>query len=1389
MNKKILFVIASLIILISLSQVFALTWRHAGIDTMRLDDNGNLNVIGNMTSTYFFGSGKYLTDILKGRWNVSGTNFYPENLDYDVGIGTAIPQNKLNVIGDINATLDIFSGGFVNATTDICIEGGSCLSDAGTGSGDITSVTTSSTPYLLGGSDSGTVNLDFNDSALNATIDSRAYNSWEEIDNGTFAYINEPLWTGNYTAYNDSWSSTYNATYNTWAYNQTIPAMDYADAQDIVFNNSIAAYVNSEDLRFNNSIAAYVNSQDVLFNTTMQNYVDALSLSHFDDDILWTNTFNATGDTRWLGTGDETDPQWSANYTAYNDSWTTTYNATYQTAYEYATNDTYVPYTGAVSNVDLGDNNFTVNGTTFHVDTNTGRVGIGTDNPVSTLDVNGSVKASAVVSTGADYTSGLISGQANVVTYVYRADVNGGTGRLFSYDGSTYYDLAMGSWNGGDADIYLEAGGQVGFHEGNPQYTIDVGGDARVQTDLTIIGNVGIGISSPLEKLHANGSAIINGTLNMDSNKIISLANGTSAQDAVTYSQLQTVNVSATAPETDPYWTGNYTAYNDSWTTTDLEIWNVAGNGTLAYNTTFLNYYTISESNAINTSVNNYILDNNNSVNNYILYTNTTMHNTTGDTRWLTSYSETDPYWTANYTAYNDSWTTTYNVTYHTWAYNQTTPAITYADAQDVVFNNSIAAYVDSENLLFNNSIAAYVNSEDLRFNTTMQNYVDALSLSHFDDDILWTDTFNATGDTRWLGTGDETDPYWTGNYTAYNDSWTSTDTEIWNVIANDTFVPYTGAVSNVDLGAHNLTVDTNVLHVDSSTDRVGIGTDSPNYALDVNGDINLASGKYFRINTNAVLMQSGTVFKFGYISGNSYFQSKTDDSLSLYSDSTVAMHIVGSTKYVGIGTTSPLERLHVNGSAIINGTLNMDSNKIISLANGTSSQDAVTLSQLQAVNISATAPETDPYWSANYTAYNDSWTTTYNATYNTWAYNQTLPAITYADAQDVVFNNSIAAYVNSEDLRFNTSIASYVDSQDILFNTSVKNYVDALSLSHFDDDILWTNTFNATGDTRWLSSSFSETDPYWTGNYTAYNDSWTSTDTEIWNVIANDTYVPYTGSNANVVLGDYNFSVGTSDLFVDASTGNVGIGTDSPSGLLEVYNSGNLQFLLEPGTVEEDPYDLGFDNTARRITMQFPQGGYRQVLQIGDGGSLTGTIFGLGASTDTGSTWSPVLIAKQNGNVGINTSSPKNTLNVVGDGNFTGNVTASWFKGIFNWIIGLTSTNYLSFNGTTLNFDEAALNATIDTRSVTSESDPLWTANWTNVAFTNIHETFNENVTFEKNISVGNDSLFVNSNDNRVGINTSIPANTLEVNGTFKAESNQGSITLDSDGNIMIGI
>ncbi|MBU2616517.1 MAG: hypothetical protein KKB79_00880, partial [Nanoarchaeota archaeon] len=98
------------------------------------------------------------------------------------------------------------------------------------------------------------------------------------------------------------------------------------------------------------------------------------------------------------------------------------------------------------------------------------------------------------------------------------------------------------------------------------------------------------------------------------------------------------------------------------------------------------------------------------------------------------------------------------------------------------------------------------------------------------------------------------------------------------------------------------------------------------------------------------------------------------------------------------------------------------------------------------------------------------------------------------------------------------------------------------------------------------------------------------------------------------------------------------------------------------------------------------------------------------------------------------------------GDVSVTGNVTASWFRGIFNWIIGESSQNYLSFNGTQLDFSESALNNTIDTKiSVNNESVVNYIAE-NNVSVVNYVDgqdvAFNQSVNnyiAQNNLSVNN--------------------------------------------------
>src|SRR3989339_305773 len=66
----------------------------------------------------------------------------------NVGIGTTTPQQKLHVNGSILAN------GTINATTDVCIQGGACLSSAGTGSGTISGSGTSNYVPLWNGTSS-----------------------------------------------------------------------------------------------------------------------------------------------------------------------------------------------------------------------------------------------------------------------------------------------------------------------------------------------------------------------------------------------------------------------------------------------------------------------------------------------------------------------------------------------------------------------------------------------------------------------------------------------------------------------------------------------------------------------------------------------------------------------------------------------------------------------------------------------------------------------------------------------------------------------------------------------------------------------------------------------------------------------------------------------------------------------------------------------------------------------------------------------------------------------------------------------------------------------------------------------------------------------------------
>jgi hypothetical protein len=103
---------------------------------------------------------------------------------------------------------------------------------------------------------------------------------------------------------------------------------------------------------------------------------------------------------------------------------------------------------------------------------------------------------------------------------------------------------------------------------------------------------------------------------------------------------------------------------------------------------------------------------------------------------------------------------------------------------------------------------------------------------------------------------------------------------------------------------------EANLLFVDASADAVGIGTSSPASRLDVNGKITLRNGSDSRL--GYIQNTGGALFIGSETSG-------TEEIVFQTNGPTERMRI-NSAGNVGIGTSSPGEKLHVNGNIRVEG-------------------------------------------------------------------------------------------------------------------------------------------------------------------------------------------------------------------------------------------------------------------------------------------------------------------------------------------------------------------------------------------------------------------------------------------------------------------------------------
>ena len=117
--------------------------------------------------------------------------------------------------------------------------------------------------------------------------------------------------------------------------------------------------------------------------------------------------------------------------------------------------------------------------------------------------------------------------------------------------------------------------------------------------------------------------------------------------------------------------------------------------------------------------------------------------------------------------------------------------------------------------------------------------------------------------------------------------------------------IDVTGAIT----GTGDLTIDTNTLHVDSSNNRVGIGTTSPIQTLDVTGSNGVGIAEF----TNTATSFSNDCYTVKIDSSAHTSNMTSAGAFAVDVNAGRAMTINGNGD-VGIGTSSPTDKLHVVG-------------------------------------------------------------------------------------------------------------------------------------------------------------------------------------------------------------------------------------------------------------------------------------------------------------------------------------------------------------------------------------------------------------------------------------------------------------------------------------------
>jgi hypothetical protein len=312
----------------------------------------------------------------------------------------------------------------------------------------------------------------------------------------------------------------------------------------------------------------------------------------------------------------------------------------------------------------------------------------------------------------------------------------------------------------------------------------------------------------------------------------------------------------------------------------------------------------------------------------------------------------------------------------------------------------------------------------------------------------------------------------------------------------------------------------------------------------------------------------------------------------------------------------------------------------------------------------------------ATYNMYNTDWSSTYNASYLS-TYNATYAANsadgnassicanneTYLSGEGSC-NNLTALYAGVEwDYNQTAPANTYTDSQDVVFNTSMKNYVDTQISGVSEDNASWNESY---ADTLYAGVEWDYNQS--TATYNMYNTDWSSTyNASYEGSLNNASYLStYNASYAaNVADGTGSWTntstLTSTDLHVNITTGNltvangqVGIGVTSPTTKLVVSEMVQIQGDTQPlyptsGAGLELGYDsnwAGGDTTGTGVIIAYDrEGTVFKTLRL----SSYDYVFETDGATK--------VVFENSGEVGIGTESPEALLDVGGDSGNDGEI------------------------------------------------------------------------------------------------------------------------------------